>query len=169
MGPICGSNWLQDSKKIDILNFVHCLRSMVSNLYIFRNSLIRVGVEKVACWKSFLTKDISVSLPFELSPDSWVLSVADGRELLGKERVHLGVDGNQLAQCLSGSQPHCTARVLQGLQKGRLQLRQEGLQGNSHLEEEHSPEVRASYWDFASVNDDLMIFRSHCFKLLMAK
>lgn len=80
---------------------------------------------------------------YELSPDSRVLSVADGRQLLSEERVHLGVDGNQLAQSLSSPQPYCPARVLQRLQEGGLQLRKEGLQGNANLEEEYSPEVRA--------------------------
>lgn len=70
------------------------------------------------------------------SPDSRVLGVADGRQLLGEERVHLGVDGDQLPQRLSSSQPHSPAGVLQGLQEGGLQLRQEGLEGNAHLEDE---------------------------------
>lgn len=77
---------------------------------------------------------------YEHSPDSSVLSVADGRELLSEEWVHLGVNGNQLAQSLCSPQPDCTARVLQGFQKGGLQLGQEGLQGNAHLKEEHASE-----------------------------
>lgn len=84
------------------------------------------------CFYSVLWLTMSVSL---CSPDSWVLSVADGRELLSEEWVHFGVDGNQLTQSLGSPEPHRTARVLQGLQEGGLQLRQEGLQGNAHLEE----------------------------------
>lgn len=76
------------------------------------------------------------------SPDSRVLGIADGRQLLGEQRVHLGVDGDQLSQRLGGPQPHGAARVLQGLQEGGLQLRQEGLQGNAHLEERHGAHVR---------------------------
>lgn len=46
------------------------------------------------------------------------------------------MDGNQLAQSLCSSQPHGTAGILQSLQEGGLQLRQEGLQGNTHLQRE---------------------------------
>lgn len=74
------------------------------------------------------------------SPDSRILGVANGRQLLGEERVHLGVDGDQLAQRLSSSQPHGPAGVLQGLQEGGLQLWQEGLEGNAHLEDEEEKE-----------------------------
>lgn len=44
------------------------------------------------------------------------------------------MDGNQLAQSLCSPQPHCTAGILQGLEKGGLQLGQEGLQGDTHLQ-----------------------------------
>lgn len=78
---------------------------------------------------------VSVLYQCECSPDSRVLGVADRRELLSKKRIDLGVDGNQLTQSLGGSQPHCSAGVLQGLQEGGLKLREEGLQGNAHLKE----------------------------------
>lgn len=125
------------------------------NHTVSKNSLIRAIVDRTTWFKSPLIKESSISLLYECSPDSWVLSVADGRELLSEEWVHLGVDGNQLAQSLSSPQPHPTARVLQGLQEGGLQLGQEGLQGNAHLEKEYSPEVRTKHCDL--LTDDLII------------
>lgn len=80
--------------------------------------------------------------PVSVSPDSRVLSIADGRELLSEQWVHFCVDGHQLAQSFSSSQSHCTARVLQGFKEGGLQLRKEGLQSNAHLGEMWSAEVR---------------------------
>lgn len=44
------------------------------------------------------------------------------------------MDGNQLAQSLCSPQPHCTAGILQGLEEGGLELRQEGLQGDIYLQ-----------------------------------
>ena len=60
-------------------------------------------------------------------PDSGVLCVADGGQLLSEQRVHLGVDGHQLPQGLGRLQPHAATHVLQRLQEGGLQLGQEGL------------------------------------------
>lgn len=91
-----------------------------------------------------------------MSPDSGVLGIANGRQLLGEQRIHLGVDGDQLPQRLGSPQPHGPAGVLQGLQEGGLQLRQEGLQCDAHLEEEEEGEEEAEEesWCAGSEQDD---------------
>ena len=59
----------------------------------------------------------------EDEPDGRVLSVLDTRVQLGEDRLHPGVDYDQLSQSVCSLQPDGAVGVVKGLDEGRLELR----------------------------------------------
>lgn len=70
--------------------------------------------------------------------DGRVVGVADAVVHLDEERVGARVDGHQPGEGQPGLHAHRPAAIVQSLQEGRLQLRQELLQHHAHLRQRRS-------------------------------